>query len=214
LRFLLRLLRPPRTTELPPVAWCLPVESNSPWRQQTFPKQQLLLRRRLPSPQFSSSSSSSSSSYKDEKQRPLDPFSPPTQGNSSNSSSSAPTLAEPNKPLAQNAFKTLPNFIFLGSSSSYGALHFPRSLCRARFAARIHKSVAGNEGFTILALQTLLPRVVMLLLLLQCARLANHVLLLQIGFSQIQAAMKDDEQEVPRLCSQGSLVHCKRTTKN
>jgi hypothetical protein len=123
-------------------------------------------------------SSSSSSSYKDEKQRPLDPFSPPTQGNSSNSSSSAPTLAEPSKPLAQNAFKTLPNFIFLGSSSSYGTLHFPRSLCRAGFAARIHKSVA-NEGFTILALQTLLPHVVMLLLLL----LANHVLLLQIGFS-------------------------------
>ncbi len=56
MRFLLRLLRPPRTTELPPVAWCLAVESNSPWRQQTFPKQQLLLRRRLPSPQLSSSS--------------------------------------------------------------------------------------------------------------------------------------------------------------
>jgi hypothetical protein len=45
-------------------------------------------------------------SSKEEKQRPLDPFPPPTQGNSSGR---LPTLAELRKLLAQNPFKILPN---------------------------------------------------------------------------------------------------------
>ncbi len=125
---------------------------------------------------------------------------PPTQGNSSNSSSSAPTLAEPSKPLAQNACKTLPNFIFLGFSSSYGALHFPRSLYRAGFAARINKSVPVMRDSPFLLSK---PYYLMWL----CCYCFCNVLDLPIMCCSyklafrccIQAAMKDEQQEVPRI---------------
>ncbi len=156
-------------------------------------------------------SSSSSSSYKDEKQRPLDPFSPPQPKATAATAAAALQLL---RNLANRLRKMLSRH-----SRTSSSLVLPPPMALFIFLAVFVVQVLLRVYTNLLPMRVspfLLSKPYYLMwLYCYCFCLPIICCSYKLAFRCcIQAAMKDEEQEVPRVCSQGSFVHCKRTTKN
>jgi hypothetical protein len=156
---------------------------------------------------------SSSSSYKDEKQRSLDPFSPPPKPKATAATAAAAALQ-----LLRNLANRLRKMISRHSRTS-SSLVLPPPMALfiflAVFVVQVLLRVYTNLLPTRVSPFLLSKPYYLMWLYCYCFCLPIICCSYKLAFRCcIQAAMKDEEQEVPRVCSQGYFVHCKRTTKN